>query len=164
MKEIPRQFRIVAKSSLFKIPIFGWIMSVAGYVNVDRENQRQAFASLDEAADHVRAGMPMLIFPEGTRSNDGSLGAFKKGGFVLATRAHVPIIPVAIEGTFHILPKTTWRIRPGPVKVTFGKPIDTTAYSYETKESLMEEVRRAIHNISGASRDSTLKPSLTPGR
>jgi 1-acyl-sn-glycerol-3-phosphate acyltransferase len=113
-------------------------------VNVNRGSQRQAFASLDKAADRVRMGMPLLIFPEGTRSSDGSLGAFKKGGFVLATRAQVPIIPVAIEGTFRVLPKTTWRICPGPVRVTFGQAIDTTAHSYETKELLMEEVRRAI--------------------
>lgn len=153
MKEIPRQFRIVAKGSLFKIPIFGWIMSAAGYVSVERGNARQAFASLDRAAEMVREGMPLLIFPEGTRSSDGSLGPFKKGGFVLATKAKAPVVPVVIEGTYHVLPKSTLRICPGPVRVTFGKPIDASAYSLETKESLMEEVRRAISGLRGVDAD-----------
>jgi 1-acyl-sn-glycerol-3-phosphate acyltransferase len=144
MKEVPCQFRIVAKKSLFKIPIFGWIMSVAGYVSVDRGDKAQAFASLDRAAETVKGGMPLLIFPEGTRSPDGALGPFKKGGFVLATKAKAPIIPVVIDGTFHVLPKSTWRICPGRVTVTFGRRIDTSAYSYETKEDLMEAVRRSM--------------------
>ncbi len=147
MKEIPRQFRIVAKKALFKIPVFGWVMSVAGYVSVDRADQKQAFKSLDKAVESVSSGMPLLIFPEGTRSSDGSLGPFKKGGFVLATKAKVPIVPVVIEGTFHVLPKTTWRICPGPVRATFGKPIDTEVYSYETKDQLMEKVRAAMQAL-----------------
>ncbi len=144
MLEVPRQFRIVAKKSLFKIPIFGWIMTLAGYVSVDRENQQKAFNSLDNAAVLVKEGMPLLIFPEGTRSPDGSLGSFKKGGFVLALKAGVPIIPVVIEGTFHVLPKTTWHITPGPVTCTFGKPIDVSKFSYEIKEALMETVHKAM--------------------
>ncbi len=162
MKEVPRQFRIVAKKSLFKIPVFGWIMTVAGYVNVDRENKQQAFASLDKASETVKEGMPLLIFPEGTRSLDGSLGPFKKGGFVLATKAKAPVIPVVIDGTYHILPKSTWRICPGSVKVTVGKPIDVSAYSYETKEALMEEVRQAMLSMRGASTHSLHASSLTP--
>ncbi len=162
MKEVPREFRIVAKKSLFKIPIFGWIMSLAGYVNVDRENKQQAFASLDKASQTVKEGMPLLIFPEGTRSPDGSLGPFKKGGFVLATKAKAPVVPVVIDGTFHILPKSTWRICPGPVRMTVGKPIDTSAYSYETKEALMEEVRQAMLGIRSALAHSVPISSLTP--
>lgn len=162
MKEVPRQFRIVAKKSLFKIPIFGWIMSLAGYVNVDRENKQQAFASLDKASETVKQGMPLLIFPEGTRSLDGSLGPFKKGGFVLATKARVPIIPVVIDGTYHVLPKSTWRICPGPVRMTVGKPIDTSTYSYETKETLMEGVRVAMCGMRSASACSLPTSSLTP--
>jgi 1-acyl-sn-glycerol-3-phosphate acyltransferase len=144
LKEVPRQFRIVAKRVLFKIPIFGWIMSAAGYVSVDRGDKTQAFASLDKAAESVIAGMPLLIFPEGTRSPDGLLGTFKKGGFVLATKAQVPVVPVIVDGTFHVLPKTTWRICSGPVKVTFCPPIDSSAYSYENKEALMERVHQVM--------------------
>lgn len=156
IKEIPRQFRIVGKKSLFRIPIFGWILSVAGYVSVDREDRKQAFASIDKAAENVKSGMPFLIFPEGTRSPDGSLGPFKKGGFVLATKADVPIIPIVVDGTFHVLPKTTWRIRPGRVKIVVGKPIETLTYSYENKEELMEKVRAAM---SGAPESIQDKPS-----
>jgi 1-acyl-sn-glycerol-3-phosphate acyltransferase len=147
IREIPRQFRIVAKKSLFKIPVFGWAMTIAGYINVDRDDRQQAFASLDKAADEVREGMPLLIFPEGTRSPDGSLGPFKKGGFVLGTKAKMPLIPVLVDGTYDILPKTTWRISPGRVRVVFGAPIDTNAYSLENKEELMERVRQAMSGM-----------------
>lgn len=150
LQEVPQQFRIVAKKSLFKIPVFGWIMTAAGYVRVDRDDRRQAFGSLDRAAEMVRAGMPLLIFPEGTRSTDGSLGSFKKGGFVLALKAQAPIVPVVIDGTFDVLPKSTWRIRGGPVKVVFGRPLSTTDFSYETRDSLMETVRREMLELKGA--------------
>ncbi|GAB4343074.1 MAG: lysophospholipid acyltransferase family protein [Candidatus Abyssubacteria bacterium] len=154
VKEVPRQFRIVAKKSLFRIPVFGWIMRVAGYVPVDRGDRTQAFASLDRAAETVQGGMPLLVFPEGTRSPDGSLGPFKKGGFVLAAKSKAPIIPVVIDGTFHVLPKWSWRISPGCVSVTFGKKIETSTYSYETKESLMEAVRRSMLELRGDAGDS----------
>jgi len=144
IREAPRQFRVVGKKALFKIPIFGWILSAAGYVRIDRDDRKQAFASLDKAAESVTAGMPLLIFPEGTRSPDGALGPFKKGGFVLATKTGTPVVPAIVEGTFQVLPKTTWRICPGRVKVTFCEPIDASAYSYETREELMEKVRRAM--------------------
>lgn len=147
ISEVPRQFRIVAKKVLFKIPIFGWAMRAAGYVSVDRSDRTQAFASLDAAAERVRAGMPLLIFPEGTRSPDGSLGPFKKGGFVLATKAKTLLVPVVVDGTYEILPKTTWRTIPGRVRVTFGTPIDAGAYSIDDKEKLMEDVRRAMSNM-----------------
>jgi 1-acyl-sn-glycerol-3-phosphate acyltransferase len=164
LKEVPRQFRIVAKKVLFKIPIFGWILSAAGYVSVDRGNKRQAFASLDKAAESVTAGMPLLIFPEGTRSPDGLLGRFKKGGFVLATKAKAPVIPVIVAGTFSVLPKTTWRICPGPVKITFCPPIDTLAYSYESKGELMEQVRQVMSLHGDFEASPSPEPGLTTAR
>ncbi len=161
MKEVPRQFRIVAKKVLFKIPIFGWILTTAGYVSVDRGDRAQAFASMDKAAEGVKSGMPLLIFPEGTRSPDGSLGPFKKGGFVLATRAGAPLVPVVVSGTYGVLPKTTWRIRPGHVKVTFCEPIDTSSYSYENKEELMDKVRETISKALESEKNESRKPGLT---
>jgi 1-acyl-sn-glycerol-3-phosphate acyltransferase len=161
IKEVPRQFRIVAKGALFKIPVFGWALSVAGYVRVDRGDREQAFASLDMAAEGVRSGMPLLIFPEGTRSPDGSLGPFKKGGFVLAAKSKAPIVPVVIEGTYRVLVRKTWRVRPGRVKATFLRPIDTSAYTYETREELMEHVRAAISGALRSGTDTSAKPGLT---
>jgi 1-acyl-sn-glycerol-3-phosphate acyltransferase len=158
VQEVPQQFRVVAKKSLFKIPVFGWIMTAAGYVSVDREDRRQAFSSMDNAAEMVRRGMPLLLFPEGTRSPDGSLGPFKKGGFILALKAQVPVIPVVIDGTFHVLPKDTWRICSGPVRVVFGNPIDTAAFSYEDRDSLMENVRTAMLQLRGAGAGSQAPP------
>jgi len=162
VKAVPRQFRIVAKKVLFKIPVFGWILSAAGYVSVDRGDKEQAFASLDRAAEGVRSGMPLLIFPEGTRSPDGSLGPFKKGGFVLATRAKAPLIPVVVTGTYNVLPKTTWHIRPGRVKVRFLMPIDTSSYSYESKEALMERVREAMSQALDSEANPSPSSGLTP--
>ncbi len=163
MSEVPRQFRIVAKATLFKIPILGWIMSAAGYVRVDRSDPKQAFASLDKAAESVISGMPLLIFPEGTRSPDGSLGSFRKGGFVLATKAGVPVIPVVIDGTFHVLPKTSVRICPGLVKVTFYPPIETAGYSDESKEELMEAVRLPMAGSGEKAHERAAWPSQNSG-
>ncbi len=161
VKEVPRQFRIVAKGALFKIPVFGWALSVAGYVRVDRGDREQAFASLDMAAEGVIGGMPLLIFPEGTRSPDGSLGPFKKGGFVLAAKSKAPIVPVVIEGTYRVLVRETWRVRPGRVKATFLRPINTSSYTYETREELMEHVRAAISGALRSGADTSAKPGLT---
>ena len=161
--EVPRQFRIVAKAVLFNIPILGWILSAAGYVRVDRSDPKQAFASLDKAAESVTRGMPLLVFPEGTRSPDGTLGSFKKGGFVLATRAGAPVIPVVVDGTFHVLPGSSLRVCPGPVKVTFCPPIDTSAYSYENKEALMERVRLAMAGSSETGGETAAEPSESSG-
>jgi 1-acyl-sn-glycerol-3-phosphate acyltransferase len=141
---VPRQFRIVAKKELFRIPVLGWVMAAAGYVKVDRSNKEQAFASLDRAVEKVVRGMPLLIFPEGTRSHDGSLQAFKKGGFVLANKAKLPVIPIIVQGTFDVLPKSTLRVRPGPVKVTFCSPIEASSYGSDGKEELMQQVRQSI--------------------
>jgi 1-acyl-sn-glycerol-3-phosphate acyltransferase len=162
MKEVPRQFRIVAKRELFKIPVFGWILSAAGYVNVNREDKEQAFASLDRATEKVKTGMPLLIFPEGTRSPDGSLGPFKKGGFVLAINAGAPIVPVVVDGTFQILPKATWRVSPGRVTVTFGRPIEASMHSFEDKEMLIDEVRGAISGMLEAGVAPDRAAGLTP--
>lgn len=159
VSEVPRQFRIVGKDVLFKIPIFGWILSAAGYVRVDRSDPKQAFASLDRAAESVAGGMPLLIFPEGTRSPDGTLGSFKKGGFVLATKAGAPVVPVVVDGTFHVLPRSSLRVCPGPVKVTFCPPIDTSAYSYESKEELMGRVRLAMSRSGETGGETAAEPS-----
>ena len=141
---LPVQFRWLAKAELFKIPVFGRAMRGAGYVKIDRFNQESAFESINEAAEKMKNGVSVMIFPEGTRSKDGSIRPFKKGGFVMAVDSGVPIVPVVIRGTWSIMAKSSLQINHGQVEMTLAKPIDTTGYSRETKEELMERVRTAI--------------------
>jgi len=144
LAHLPVQFRWLAKAELFKIPVFGRAMRGAGYISIDRADREAAFKSLGEASEAIRKGVAIMIFPEGTRSLDGTLKPFKKGGFVLAVDAGVPIVPVTIRGTHAIMAKRTWIIRPRDVAVEVGEPIDTSDCTRATKEALMERVRAAI--------------------
>jgi 1-acyl-sn-glycerol-3-phosphate acyltransferase len=141
---LPVQFRWLAKRELFKIPIFGRAMRKAGYISIDRYDRESAFKSLDVAAQKVKSGVSVLIFPEGTRSRDGKIRAFKKGGFVLAIDSGVPIVPVVIKGTYAIMTKGKFRVNPGHVSMVVHRPIETAAYTRETKEGLMQSVRGVI--------------------
>jgi 1-acyl-sn-glycerol-3-phosphate acyltransferase len=138
------QFRWLAKVELFKIPIFGRAMRKAGYISIDRNNRESAIKSLNVAANQIKSGVSVLIFPEGTRSRDGKIRPFKKGGFVMAIESGVPIVPVVITGTRSIMTKGKFRVNAGHVRMVIHKPIDTSAYTRETKEALMESVRRVI--------------------
>ena len=130
---LPVQFRWLAKAELFKIPVFGRAMLGAGYVEIDRFNRKSAFESIEKAAQRMKDGVSVMIFPEGTRSKDGSVQPFKKGGFVMAIKSGVPIIPVILRGTWPIMAKSSLRINPGDVEMEIGEPIDTSGYSMETK-------------------------------
>ena len=138
------QFRWLAKMELFKIPIFGRAMRKAGYISIDRNNRESAFESLKTAARKIKSGASVLIFPEGTRSRDGKIRPFKKGGFVMAVDSGVPIVPIVITGTRSIMAKGSFRINPGKVSMVIHQPIQTSVYTRETKEALMERVRRFI--------------------
>jgi 1-acyl-sn-glycerol-3-phosphate acyltransferase len=138
------QFRWLAKMELFKIPIFGRAMRKAGYISIDRYHRESAFESLKVAANKIKGGVSVLIFPEGTRSRDGNIRPFKKGGFVMAIDSGVPIVPVVITGTRAIMPKGKFRVYPGHVRMVIHQPIGTSTYTRETKEALMESVRRVI--------------------
>jgi len=138
------QFRWLAKAELFKIPVFGYSMKRAGCISIDRSNRKSAFESLKEAAKKIRNGVSVLIFPEGTRSRDGNIRPFKKGGFVLAVASGVPVVPVVIHGTWSIMSKKGIRIKPGNVVIEILKPIETSDYTRKTKDDLMEKVGQAI--------------------
>lgn len=142
---LPVQFRWLAKAELFKIPLFGRAMLGAGYVKIDRFNRQSAFESISTAARRLKDGVSVMIFPEGTRSRDGSIHKFKKGGFVMAIESGVPILPVILKGTWPIMAKSSLRINRGDVEMEIAEPIDTTGYSMERKEELMDRVRMVIH-------------------
>jgi len=141
---LPRTIRFVAKKEMARVPIVGQALAGGGHVLIDRKNIRQAMASYDKAARQIRSGTSIVVFVEGTRSPDGRLLPFKKGGFMLALAAGVPIVPLTIIGGSRVLPTKSWRMRPGPMRAVFHEPIDPTQYSIETKENLMAAVRKAI--------------------
>jgi len=141
---VPVNLRYVAKMQLKYVPFLGWYMTLAGYPFVDRANHRAAVASLDEAGARIRKGVSIMVYPEGTRSDDGRIKPFKKGSFVLALKARVAICPVAIEGSGRLMPKNSWKITPGEIRVAIGKPIDVAPYAESDREKLTREVRRQI--------------------
>ena len=141
---LPIQFRWLAKAELFRIPVFGRAMLGAGYVKIDRFNRKSAFESIRTAARRLKDGVSVMIFPEGTRSRDGSIQKFKKGGFVMAIESGVPIIPVILRGTWPIMAKSSLRINRGDVEMEIAEPIDTTGYAMESKAELMDRVRMVI--------------------
>jgi 1-acyl-sn-glycerol-3-phosphate acyltransferase len=144
---LPIQFRWLAKAELFKITIFGRAMSGAGYVKIDRSNRESAFRSIDEVAAKMKNGVSVMIFPEGTRSQDGSVKPFKKGGFVMAVDTGAPIVPIILRGTRSIMTKGSWRINPDEVALFVEKPIDTSGFTRDTKEDLIKKVRGVICDV-----------------
>jgi len=141
---LPLRLKWVMKMELRKIPIFGVACEKVGHIYIDRGNSERAQKSLKMASEKIRAGSSVVFFPEGTRSTDGKLQPFKKGGFVMALEAKVPILPVTVVGGRKILPKKSLRILPGKMKIIIHAPIPVTEYSYETKEALIVRVKEAI--------------------
>ena len=142
--KLPLRFSWLAKQELFKIPVFGAAMHRAGYIPIDRKDHRKAMSGLNTAAEMIRQGTSVFIFPEGTRSADGVIRDFKKGWFVLAAKSQQPIVPVSISGSYRILPKKTWTIHPGEIRFTIGNPIETAGSSSANRDLLMEQIREAI--------------------
>ena len=141
---LPLPLKWVMKMELRKIPIFGIACEKVGHIYIDRGNSEKARKSLKAAGEKIRAGSSVVFFPEGTRSPDGKLQPFKKGGFVMALEAKVPILPVTVVGGRKILPKKSLRILPGNMKIIIHEPIPVDKYTYETKEKLIELVREVI--------------------
>jgi len=143
---IPSQFRWVAKKSLFTIPVVGWTMTLAGYIGIERENSKKAFKSLLRAADKIKKGTSVLVFPEGTRSTTGRLLPFKKGAFLLARKSNALIVPLAVEGTKDIMKKGSLMVTPAHAVISIGKPFATEGKS---NEELMRRTREEIKGLLG---------------
>jgi 1-acyl-sn-glycerol-3-phosphate acyltransferase len=141
---LPVQFRWLAKVELFKIPILGWGMRAAGYISLDRSKRRQTYQSMEIAARKIREETSVVIFPEGSRSFDGAMQPFMNGGFTLAIRAGVPIVPISIHGTWEIMPRTTKRVKKGTIRIVIGQPIETKDCTMEDRKRLMAETERRI--------------------
>jgi len=141
---MPRRTSVLVKKELFRVPILGWGMRLTSLVPVDRRNREAAISSLRFAAQVLRSGVNMTIWPEGTRSLDGRLLPFKKGPFHLAMESSVPIVPVTVVGTHEIWPKGEFAIHPGTATVVFHEPIDPGAFS--AQEDLIDAVRERIRS------------------
>jgi 1-acyl-sn-glycerol-3-phosphate acyltransferase len=147
----PRTLRMVTKAELFRIPIWGPAMRAAGFIEIDRKNRARAIASLKVAKETLAQGVHVWIAPEGTRSRDGSLGSFKKGGFMLALETGCRILPVGLVGTEQILPKHDAAIRTGArVEARFGAPIDPAPFGEQGRDALTAAVRAAIEGLLAA--------------
>ncbi|MBZ5642378.1 MAG: 1-acyl-sn-glycerol-3-phosphate acyltransferase [Acidobacteriia bacterium] len=144
VRAIPRRLAIFGRKSLFDIPIVGLAFRLAKFVPVDRGNRDAALASVKQAVEYMKTGSSFLVYPEGTRSPDGRLSRFKKGSFVMAIEAGVPVVPVTCAGAHLIMKKKSLIIHPGKVTVRFGKPIDASAFTIEQRDDLARQVHDAI--------------------
>ncbi len=142
-----RQLHILYKAELHKFPIMGAVFDLGGFVPVDRTDRDKAMASIARGADSLRAGNSFLIFPEGTRSRTGSLLPFKKGGFIMAIQAQVPIVPVAVQGGRAAMRKGSAIVRPVHVSVRIGKPIPTKGLTLDDRDAVIERVRTEVEKL-----------------
>lgn len=142
---IPSSLRMLAKKELFRVPIFGWAIRVGGFIKIDRENREKAIDSLNHAAERLKKeDISPLVYAEGTRSPDGKIHPFKKGGFVLAINSGRQIVPVTIKGTNKIMPKNSYTIFSGHVHLHIGKPIDTSEFDFSSRDDLVKKVQNTI--------------------
>lgn len=141
---LPLSWRFVAKRELARIPFFGWGMVAAGHIVVDRQNNEASVRSLKAAAQRIREGITVVIFPEGTRSPTGKLRSFKSGGFYLAVEAQVPILPATVSGSRHITPRGSLHVHPGRILVRYGTPIPTAGLDATQIGDLKQRVAAAI--------------------
>jgi len=141
---IPRRVALLAKKEVFRVPILARALLLASFVPVDRSNREAAIASVEKAIEHVKRGVSYLIFPEGTRSPDGRLRPFKKGTFVMAIRAGVPVVPISVVGAHRTMRKGSRALFPGEILVRFHPPVDASAFSLDQKEELIAQVHQAI--------------------
>ena len=145
----PGQIRMVAKRSLFLIPVFGWGLKAGRFIPVDRADRSTAGRTFAQAAERLREGTSILMFPEGTRGMTDVLLPFQRGGFLLALKSGLPIVPVGIRGSRAVQPKGSWAIRPGTITVSYGAPLDPAAYGLRRKGELTNEVRARIAELAG---------------
>lgn len=157
----PGPFSFVAKKELRSVPLFGKAMEAAGHLFVDRRNRQAAIESMRDAGRRIHElGSHVVVYPEGTRSRSGRLQPFKKGAFMMAVEAGVPIIPTVVIGSYDIMRPDEWRVRPNVIHVHFGQPVSPGDYSAETVDALVERVRGEMAAI--LARNEALPPEPGP--
>jgi 1-acyl-sn-glycerol-3-phosphate acyltransferase len=145
---LPFQFRILARSDLWKLPFIGWHLHRSGQIPVDAENPRASIASLNRGVKALKSGMPLVVFPEGGRARDGQLAEFMSGPAFMAVRGQVPLVPMALIGTYELLPIHARHLRPGPIMLAVGRPIETSGLTTKAISELTDRLRASIHDLS----------------
>jgi 1-acyl-sn-glycerol-3-phosphate acyltransferase len=141
---LPFQFRILFKKELLSYPIVGWHLKRSGQVCVDQQHPARSVAHIRSALKTLKAGMPLVIFPEGGRSSDGRIQPFLPGAFFLAIKAQVDIVPIALIGMYDLLPMNTYHIKSRPLEMRVGEPISTAGLTLRDMEQLSEAVRASL--------------------
>lgn len=144
---LPFQFRILAKAELWKLPFIGWYLNRSGQIPIDTTNAHTTLSSLGAGVKALRAGMPLFVFPEGSRTPDGDLQSFLSGAAFLAIRAQVPLVPIALTGVYDLLPIHTRHFFPGPLTLTVGEPIPTAGLHLRQADELTQRLRSAIRDL-----------------
>ena len=145
--KLPFHFRILAKKELFSYPFLGWHLRRSGQIPIDRESARASMRSMNVAVQTLRAGMPLVIFPEGGRSANGQIQPFLSGAFYIAIRAGVDIVPLALVGTYELLPMNSFHIRPRTLELEVGEPISTSGCAPRDAETLSAATRKAMEDL-----------------
>jgi 1-acyl-sn-glycerol-3-phosphate acyltransferase len=152
LSSIPVQLRFFAKKSLFYIPFIGFHMKRAGYLSVNRGNARDSLRSMSEGAKAIQEkGISVLLFPEGTRTQ-GEMGSFKDGAAYIAIKAGVPIVPIGVMGTRHILPSGSWKLRSGKVRLKIGDPVPTLDVPLSERTRLTQMLQQRVAELISESR------------
>jgi 1-acyl-sn-glycerol-3-phosphate acyltransferase len=146
---LPFQFRILFKKELLSYPIVGWHLRRSGQVCIDQQSPSRSIAHIRSAVKSLQAGMPLVIFPEGGRTPDGEIKPFMPGVFYLAIKAQADIVPVALIGTYELLPMNTYHIKSRPLEMRVGEPISTVGFSLREMETLSVKVHRAMESLHG---------------
>ncbi|HWY68648.1 MAG TPA: lysophospholipid acyltransferase family protein [Terriglobales bacterium] len=144
---LPFQFRILAKQHLFRYPFVGGYLKRSGQYPVDHSNARASIRSLGKAIEGLKSGMPLVIFPEGGRAADGHIMPFMSGAFYASIKAQVPVVPIAIVGTFEALPMNTYHIQPRELLLLIGEPISPANFTTRDMGSLAAATQRAIEDM-----------------
>jgi len=144
---LPFEFRIAFKRELLAYPIVGWHLKRSGQICVDQQNPARSIGSIRSALKSLKSGMPFVIFPEGGRTPDGQIKPFLAGAFFLAIKAQVDVVPVALVGTYELLPMNTYHIKCRPLEMRVGEPISTAGYTLRSMEALSEKVQQAVVDL-----------------
>jgi 1-acyl-sn-glycerol-3-phosphate acyltransferase len=144
---LPGQFRIMAKKELFRYPLMGWHLKRSGQIPIVYGDAHASLRSLNKASESLRRGLPVMVFPEGGRSETGQLQPFLGGAFLVAIRNKTPVVPIAIVGTYELLPMNSFHALPGPVELIIGKPIPTAGMRAHDMDKLAAQVREEIAEI-----------------